>query len=86
MDIRECTEFGGMSLQKNERRGQSEDCQYLNVWTPRERPADKLPVFGASQPLDSRESFERAVRRFASRAFRRPGSSYSLQFQTSGVN
>ena len=43
-DVRVCDEFGSRSLQKNDRAGQSEDCLYLNVWTPVDRPAEKLPV------------------------------------------
>lgn len=43
-EVRACEEFGSMSFQKNDRPGQSEDCLYLNVWTPRERIAKKRPV------------------------------------------
>ncbi len=43
-DVRACDKFGPRSLQKNNRPGQSEDCLYLNVWTPRERAAETLPV------------------------------------------
>jgi len=43
-DVRVCNKFGPRSLQKNDRPGQSEDCLYLNVWTPRERTAKKHPV------------------------------------------
>ncbi len=41
---RSCDQFGRMSLQKNGRPGQSEDCLYLNVWTSRDRDQGKRPV------------------------------------------
>ena len=43
-NVRVCDRFGAMSLQKNDRPGQSEDCLYLNVWTARERSSEKRPV------------------------------------------
>ncbi len=43
-DVKVCDKFGAKALQKKGGRGQSEDCLYLNVWTPRERSGEKLPV------------------------------------------
>jgi para-nitrobenzyl esterase len=48
-DVRACTEFGPWCPQPTPIMGretgkQSEDCLYLNVWTPAKRPDEKLPV------------------------------------------
>lgn len=45
-DPRRCDKFGAKSWQNNKRGGgeRSEDCLYLNVWTPRERNDVELPV------------------------------------------
>lgn len=44
--VRQCNEFGPKSLQgkRGGVRGQSEDCLYLNVWAPRDKKTEKLPV------------------------------------------
>jgi para-nitrobenzyl esterase len=45
-DVRKSTGFGPSCPQPNEKAGAgyNEDCLYLNVWTPAERPDEKLPV------------------------------------------
>lgn len=44
-EVRVCDTFGSKSMQsKGADSGQSEDCLYLNVWTPVERIAEKRPV------------------------------------------
>lgn len=44
--VREATRFSAAAVQQGEHSTQqSEDCLYLNVWTPEPAPAGKLPVF-----------------------------------------
>lgn len=45
-EVRHCTEFGPSCPQPNEKAGgrYSEDCLYLNVWTPAGKSEGKLPV------------------------------------------
>ncbi|MEM6689638.1 MAG: carboxylesterase family protein [Planctomycetota bacterium] len=45
-DVRKCDQFGSKSMQKGKMSPgrPSEDCLYLNVWKPREKLNEKLPV------------------------------------------
>ncbi|MEM7476691.1 MAG: carboxylesterase family protein [Planctomycetota bacterium] len=43
-ETRVCDTFGPISWQGKNQGKCNEDCLYLNVWTPKEKPAEKLPV------------------------------------------
>ena len=71
--VRECLEFGPGPVQGMNFPGSnnSEDCLYLNVWSPAKSPKDKMPVFvwiygggfsmGSSSLYDGRPLAEKGV-------------------------
>src|SRR5690606_34755298 len=42
--VKQTTEYGPAPIQGNDTTGKSEDCLYLNIWTPAKKMDEKIPV------------------------------------------